>query len=83
MLLFITNLIINFNNIFAIHKVIGKQANITMILLTGIFGVFSQTLTQLEAHIQEDERHNSDSNNTRNGNQNYRTRTIKNQFRRN
>ena len=47
MILFLTNLIIKFYNAFAIHKAIGKQASITKILLTGIFGIFSQTLTQL------------------------------------
>ena len=53
MILFITNLIIKFYNAFAIHKAIGKQASITKILLTEIFGIFSQTLTQLEAQIQK------------------------------
>ena len=43
MILFITNLIINIYNAFAIHKANGKQASITKILLTGIFGIFSQT----------------------------------------
>ena len=52
LILFITNLIIKFYNAFAIHKTIGKQASITKILLTGIFGIFSQTLTQLVAQIQ-------------------------------
>ena len=61
MILFLTNLIINFYNAFAIHKAIGKQASITKILLTGIFGIFSQTLTQLVAQIQEEENsHDSD-----------------------
>ena len=40
MILFITNLIIKFYNAFAIHKAVGKQASITKILLTGIFGIF-------------------------------------------
>ena len=63
MILFITNLIIKFYNAFAIHKAIGKQASITKILLTGIFGIFSQTLTQLVAQIQEEETsHDSDEN---------------------
>ena len=53
MILFITNLIIKFYNAFAIHKTIGKQASITKILLTGIFGIFSQTLTQLVAQIMK------------------------------
>ena len=52
MILFITNLIIKFYNAFVIHKAIGKQASIMKILLTGIFGMFSQTLTQLVAQIQ-------------------------------
>ena len=55
MILFLTNLIIKFYNAFAIHKAIGKQASITKILLTGIFGIFSQTLTQLVAQVQEEE----------------------------
>ena len=59
MILFLTHLIINFYNAFAI----GKQASITKILLTGIFGIFSQTLTQLVAQIQEEETsHDSDEN---------------------
>ena len=62
-ILFLTNLIEKFNNAFAIHKAIGKQAIITKILLTGIFGIFSQTLTQLLAQIQEEETsHDSDEN---------------------
>ena len=69
MILFITNLIIKFYNAFAIHKAIGKQASITKILLTGIFGIFSQTLTQLVAQIQEEEgSHDSDENYTHYGN---------------
>ena len=67
MILFITNLIIKFYNGFAIHKAIGKQAIIKKILLTGIFGIFSQTLTQLVAQIQEEEEennHDSDENYT-------------------
>ena len=70
MILFITNLIIKFYNVFAIHKAIGKQASITKTLLAGIFGIFSQTLTQLVAPIQEDEEksHNSDENYTHYGN---------------
>ena len=66
MILFTTNLVIKFYNAFAIHKAIGKQASITKILLTGIFGIFSQTLTQLVAQIQEDDTshdsHDSDNN---------------------
>ena len=72
MILFITNLIINFYNAFAKHKAVGKQASVTKILLTGIFGIFSQTLTQLVAQIQEDENHYSDDNNKFHGNNNLR-----------
>ena len=70
MILFITNLIIKIYNAFAIHKAIGKQAIITKILLTGIFGIFSQTITQLVAQIQEDEEnsHDSDENYAHYGN---------------
>ena len=70
MILFITNLIIKFYNAFAIHKAIGKQASMTKILLTGIFGIFSQTLTQLLAQIQEEDKnsHDSDENYTHYGN---------------
>ena len=58
-----------FYNAFAIHKAIGKQASITKILLTGIFGIFSQTLTQLLAQMQEEENsHDSDENYTHYGN---------------
>ena len=42
---FNTNLIIKFYNAFATHKAIGKHASMTKILLTGTFGVLSQTLT--------------------------------------
>ena len=63
MILFLTNLIIKFYNAFAIHKAVGKQASITKILLTGIFGIFSQTLTQLVAQIQAEETsHDRDEN---------------------
>ena len=71
LILFITNLIIKFYNAFAIHKANGKQASITKILLTGLFGIFSQTLTQLVAQIQEEEEensHDSDENYTHYGN---------------
>ena len=70
MILFITNLIIKFYNAFAIHRAIGKQASKTKILLTGKFGIFSQTLTQLVAQIQEEKEnsHDSDENYTHYGN---------------
>ena len=63
MILYITNLIIKTYNAFAIHKAIGKQASATKILLAGIFGILSQTLTQLLVQIQEEENsHDSDEN---------------------
>ena len=70
MIMFITNLIIKFFNAFPIHKAIGKQASITKILLKGIFGIFSQTITQLVAQIQEEEEnsHDIDENYTHYGN---------------
>ena len=71
MILFVTNLIIKFYNAFAIHKAIGKQASITKILLTGIFGIFSQTLTQLVAQIQEDDYDNNNDNNNDDNNSHY------------
>ena len=55
MLPFVTN-IIKFNNAFAMHIAIGKQASITKISLTGIFGIFSLFLTQLVAQMQEDKK---------------------------
>ena len=67
--LFITNLVIKFYNAFAIHKAIGKQASITKLLLTRIFEILSQTLTQLVAQIQEENIDNdSDDNNSNYGN---------------
>ena len=81
MILFITNLVIKFYNAFAIHKAIGKQASITKILLTGIFGIFSQTLTQLVAQMQEENIDNdSDDNNSHYGNLNNRTGKNKHNF---
>ena len=75
MILFITNLIIKFYNAFAIHKAIGKQASITKILITRIFGIFSQTLTQLVAQIQEEDKsHNSDENYGNNNSRKYKER---------
>ena len=83
MILFITNLVIKFYNAFAIHKAIGKQASITKILLTGIFGIFSQTLTQLVAQLQEENIDNdSDDDNSHYGNLNNRPRKNKHNFRR-
>ena len=86
MILFITNLAIKFYNAFAIHKAIGKQASITKILLTGIFGIFSQTLTQLVAQIQEDDTshdsHDSDNNYSHCTKHNKHNKNRKHTFRR-
>ena len=82
MILFIANLITKFYNAFAIHKAIGKQPSITKILLTGIFRIFSQTLTQLIAQIEEDEGHYSEDNNTHHRNNNYNSRQLRQKFRR-
>ena len=70
MILIITHLNIKFYNAFAIHKAFGKQTSITKILLTEICGIFSQTLTQIVAQIQEEEEnsHDSDENYTHYGN---------------
>ena len=82
MILFITNLIIKFYNAFAIHKAIRKQASITKILLTRIFGIFSQTITQLVAQIQVENLHDhSDDNNSHYGNLNNKTRKSRPNFR--
>ena len=77
MILFITNLITNLYNDCAIHKAIGKQARITKILLTGIFGIFSQTLTKLVTQIQEVESHYLDDNNAHHGNNIYKSRQLR------
>ena len=83
MILFITNLVIKIYNAFAIHKAIGKQVSITKILLTGTFGIFSQTLTQLVAQIQEENiDKDSDDNDSHYGNLNNRPRKNKHNFRR-
>ena len=44
-ILFVVNVVIEIYNTFSIHKATGKQASMTQILLTGIFGIFSHTLT--------------------------------------
>ena len=77
-----TNLIIKFFNAFAIHKAIGKQASVTKKILTGVFGIFSQTLTQLVAQLQEDKDHYNDDNNTHYGNNNYMSGQLRQKFRR-
>ena len=62
-LLFIFNVIINFYNAFAIHKAIGKQVSLTRNVLSGIFGIFSHTLTQLIAKAQDSDNSSDDDNN--------------------
>ena len=52
-LLFLFNIILKFYNDFAIHKAIGKQVSLTRLLSSGIFGIFSHTLTQLIAEAQD------------------------------
>ena len=81
MILFITNLIFKFYNAFAIHKAIGKEASITKKLLTGIFGMFLQTLTQLVAQIQEEKtQDDSDDNISHYAKLNNKTRKSKPTF---
>ena len=60
-ILFVFNVIIKFYKAFAIHKAIGKQASITNILLSGKFGIFSHTLTQLIAEALELDNTSEDS----------------------
>ena len=62
-LLFVFNVVIKFYNAFAIHKAIGKQVSLTRIFLSGVFGIFSHTLTQLIALAQETD-NSSDDNDT-------------------
>ena len=52
-LLFLFNVVIKFYNAFAIHKAFVKQVSLTRILLSGVFGIFSHTLTQLIAEAQD------------------------------
>ena len=69
--LFVFNVIIKFYNAFAIHKAIVKQVSLTRTLLSGIFGTFSHTLTQLIAEAQDTDNSSEDDNNsheTQNGN---------------
>ena len=63
-LLFVFNVIIKFYNAFAINKAIGKQVSLTRILLSGVFGIFSHTLTQLLAEAQETDNSSYDDDNT-------------------
>ena len=58
------NVIVKFYNAFAIHKAIGKQVSLTRILLSGIFGIFSHTLTQLIADAQDTNKSSDDDNNS-------------------
>ena len=75
-LLFVFNVIIKFNNAFAIHKAIGKQVSLTRIFLSGIFGIFSHTLTQLIAEAQDTDNSSGDDNNSH-GTQNSNTEKKK------
>ena len=63
-LLFVFNVIIKFYNAFAIHKAIGKQVSLTRILLSGIFGIFSHTITQMIAEAQDTNKSSDDDNNS-------------------
>ena len=70
-LLFVFNIIIKFCNAFALHKAFGKQVSLTRIPLSGIFEIFSHTLTQLIAKEQDTDNSSDDENNshgTHNGN---------------
>ena len=71
-ILFAFNVVIKFYNAFPIHKAIGKQASITKILISGVFGIFSHTLTRLIAEAQEIDNTSDDSdNNSHSSNNNY------------
>ena len=75
-LLFLFIVIIKFYNAFAIHKAIGKQLSLTRILLSGIFGIFSHTLTQLIAEAQDTD-NSSDDDGNNHGTQNSNTEKKK------
>ena len=68
------NVIIKFYNAFAIHKAIGKQASPTKIIMSVVFKILSNTLTQLIAEAQEPDNSSDDSDNSHQNNNNY---TIK------
>ena len=72
-LLFVFNVIIKFYNAFAIHKAIRKQVSLTRILLSGIFGIFSHTLSKLIAEAQDTDNSSDDDNNSH-GTQNSNTK---------
>ena len=63
-LLFLFNIIIKFCNAFAIQKAISKQVRLTPILLSGILGIFSHTLTKLIAEAQGSDNSSDDDNNS-------------------
>ena len=63
-LLFLFNIIIKFYNAFALHKALGKQVSLTRILLSGIFGIFSHTVSQLIAEAQDSDNSSDDDNNS-------------------
>ena len=62
--LFVFSVVIKFYNAFAIHNAIGKQVSLTRILLSGVFGIFTITLTQLIAEAQETDNSSDDDDNT-------------------
>ena len=62
-ILFPVNVRIKFYSAFSIHKAIEKQARMTEILLTGILGIFSHTLTQLIVEAQNFDNITGDSDN--------------------
>ena len=83
-LIFLFNIIIKFYNAFAINKAIGKQVSLTRILLSGIFGIFSHTLTQLIAEAQDSDNssdvdHNSHQTQNNNTERNKLKVTMKHQ----
>ena len=75
---FLFNVVIKIYNAFAIHKAIGKQVSLTRILLSGVFGIFSHTLTQLNAEAQEtDNSSDDDDNNSHHNSDNITTKKKK------
>ena len=79
-LLFVFNVIIKFYNAFAIHKAIGEQVSLTRILLSGIFGIFSHTLTQLIAEAQDADNSSANDDNNSHETQNSNTEKKKIKF---
>ena len=73
--LFLANVIFKFYNAFTIHKAIEKQASMTKIHFSGIFGIFSHTLTQLILEAQDNDNNTDDSDNS--SHENHNNNTIK------